>query len=373
MVPLALAVRDRGHEVAFATGKGFGPVVKRTGLIHFACGLDFDGSQDIFVELPEWKEIQASHPDSVAIQQVYGFVQGLAPRMAVDLIPLVDRWKPDVIIRDPIEYGGYIAAEAAGIPHATITWAIYIPSQHICPEAFRALQQQFGLPKDPELKTIDRYLVLNFLPHSWAFPESPANAVTYRFCAPPFDQSGDEQLPDWISSLPDQPTLHVTLGTTFNRSSRTFRAILEALSTEKMNVIMTVGRTVDPAQFQPLPDHIKIAQYIPQSLLLPRCDALLFHGGYNSLLAALWHGLPMVMTPLGAGDQLPNALRCQEQGAGLLVEGDPPDVEAVRKTVRTIFEDPAYRRRAKQLQQEIKALPSLSEAVNRLELLGKSH
>ena len=82
MVPLALSLREHGHEVAFATGKGFEPIVRRTGFQHFPCGLDFDGSKDIFEALPEWEAIKAKLPGDEGIQQLYGFVQGLAPRMA---------------------------------------------------------------------------------------------------------------------------------------------------------------------------------------------------------------------------------------------------------------------------------------------------
>ena len=42
--------------------------------------------------------------------------------------------------------------------------------------------------------------------------------------------SGDARLPDWLSTLPRQPTVYATLGTTFNRSPDTFQAILAALS-----------------------------------------------------------------------------------------------------------------------------------------------
>jgi len=55
MVPLARALAAQGHEVGFATGKGFGPVVQRAGFSHFPCGFDFDGSKDIFEALPQWK------------------------------------------------------------------------------------------------------------------------------------------------------------------------------------------------------------------------------------------------------------------------------------------------------------------------------
>jgi MGT family glycosyltransferase len=196
--------------------------------------------------------------------------------------------------------------------------------------------------------------------------------VTHRFCVPPFDLSGDERLPDWLNTLPKQPTVYATLGTTFNQSPDTFQAILTALSTEAMNVIITVGRSMKLGQFQPYPDNVKIEQYIPQTLILPHCEAIIFHGGYNSLLAALWHGLPMVVMPLEGGDQFPTAERCAELGIGILVEGQPPEPEAIRSAVKAVLTQPTYRSRVQQLQREIKALPSLAEAVERLEILART-
>ena len=85
---------------------------------------------------------------------------------------------------------------------------------------------------------------------------------------------------------------------------------------------------MDPAQFQPLPAHLHIERYIPQTLLLPQCDAVIFHGGYNSLHSTLWHGLPMIITPLGAGDQYPTGLLCEKLGAGIMVKEQPPEPDS---------------------------------------------
>ncbi len=202
---------------------------------------------------------------------------------------------------------------------------------------------------------------------------APFPVVTQRFCAPPFDVNSDDHLPDWISALPDRPTIYATLGTTFNQSPATFQAILEALSTEDVNAIITVGRSMDPLQFQPLSANIHIERYIPQTLLLPRCAAMLFHGGYNSLHSALWHGLPLVITPLGAGDQYPTGLLCEKLGAGVMIKEQPPQAETIRGAVKAVIEQPTYRARAQQLQHDLKALPTLSEAVIRLEQLARTH
>jgi UDP:flavonoid glycosyltransferase YjiC (YdhE family) len=371
MVRLAQALQNHGHEVAFATGKSFGPVIERAGFAHFACGFDFDGSYDILQALPEWESIQRQAPPG-PMAQFYGFIQGLAPRMADDLIDLVNNWQPGVIVRDPLEFGGYIAAECRGLPHATVMWAFYLAAKHGASQPIFELRRRYGLPSDPELDSLDCYLVLDFLPASWAFPDWPPPPVTHRFCAPPFDSSAGAALPDWLASLPAQPTVYATLGTTFNQSPATFQAIVDAFSGEHANLIMTVGRSNDPAEFQPPAGNIKIARYIPQTLLLPHCDAIIFHGGYNSLLSALWRGLPMVVMPRQAGDQLPTARRCAQVGVGVLLEGTPPQPEAIRAAVQTILEQPTYRARARQFQREIRELPGLSEAVKRLELLART-
>jgi MGT family glycosyltransferase len=219
---------------------------------------------------------------------------------------------------------------------------------------------------------LDGYLVLDFLPTAWTFPHWPPPPVTHRFGAPPFDRSSDAGLPDWFQSLPSQPTVYATLGTTFNQAPATFQAIADAFSGEKLNLIMTLGQANDPAQFQPSAPNIKIARYIPQTLLFPHCDAIIFHGGYNSLLSAMWHGLPMVLIPQGAGDNVPTSQRCAEVGLGVVIEETLPTAEAVRRAVKTVLERPDYRLRAQQFQQEMKALPPLSEAVKRLEMLAQN-
>jgi N-glycosyltransferase len=125
MAPLAQALKNYGHEVSFATGAGFGPVLQRLGFQHSPCGFDFDGSVYIFEALPEWETIKKKMPSGPA-QQLCGFVEGLAPKMADDLLKLGNTWRPDLLVRDPVEFGGYIAAEAWRLPHVTVTWAVYI-------------------------------------------------------------------------------------------------------------------------------------------------------------------------------------------------------------------------------------------------------
>lgn len=374
MVPLAQALKQQGHEVAFATAESFAPRVTSAGFAHFPCGRN-EGRSDnnILTSLPEWPSIEASVPHK-GIQQLWGFIQGLGPQMAGDLVNLMRRWKPEVIVRDPLEFGSTIAAELLGLPYASISWALYISPRYGCTGPLNALRQRYGLPEDPGLASFDRYFVLNGLPPSWDLSRgAPAPPVTHRYGMPPFDLSVRQDLPDWVQTLSDCPTIYATLGTAFNQQPDKFRALIEAVNTEDFNTILTVGPSVDPAQFHPLPRRVKIEQYIPQTLILPHCDVMLFHGGFNSLHSALWHALPVVIMPQDAGDQMPTALQCAELGIGVPVNGDRPEPEAIRSAIQSVLKNPTYRLRAKQLQVEMTGLPNLSEAVRRLETLARTH
>ena len=83
-------------------------------------------------------------------------------------------------------------------------------------------------------------------------------------------------------------------------------------------------------------------------------SVVLFHGGYNSLHSALWHGLPMVVTPLGAGDQYPTGLLCEKLRLGIMVNEQPPEPGVIRAALKIVIEQPTYRTRAQQLQHELK-------------------
>ncbi|WP_030980256.1 nucleotide disphospho-sugar-binding domain-containing protein [Streptomyces sp. NRRL S-1824] len=66
------------------------------------------------------------------------------------------------------------------------------------------------------------------------------------------------------------------------------------------SVVVTIGACVAPTEIGPLPDHIRVEQFISQELILPECDLVVSHGGSGSLMGAFARGLPSVLLPLGA-------------------------------------------------------------------------
>jgi MGT family glycosyltransferase len=189
------------------------------------------------------------------------------------------------------------------------------------------------------------------------------------FCATPFDRVGAAEPPRWLDALPPRPTVCVTLGLSFNQVPQLFRAIIGALADLDVNGIVTVGLDLDPASLGTVPPNVRLERYVPGGLLLPRCDAIVFHGGFNTLHAALWHGLPAVVVPLEGGDQGFTAVRLAELGAGLHVPGPLPTTEELRSAIGRVLTDQTFAAAAGDLQSRMHALPPLDAAIERLEAL----
>ena len=173
-----------------------------------------------------------------------------------------------------------------------------------------------------------------------------------------------------LPELPDRPTVSATLGTVFNsRVPGLFQAILDGLRDEEVNLILTIGRDQDPAQFGPQPVNVHIERYIPQSQLFPHCDVVITHAGFSTVSEALAHGLPLVPIPLDA-DQPLNAERCAALGVAKVIEHDQRTPGAIGSAVRTVLADPSYRGNAEQIREEIAQLPGPEHAAALLERLA---
>ncbi len=346
LVPFARALAA-GHEVAFAAPAPFASAVESAGFRHFPAGIAPRApySREIFTDL--------------------------LPRHTIpDLLALAATWPPDLIVRENLEYGGCIAAERLGLPHAVVAVNVvseYIPVDRLA-APLDALRAAHDLPPDPEMAMLYRYLRLcPFLP-ALQDPALPVAPTTHYLRPMQGDRSGREGLPEWAERLPGRPVVYVGMGTTFNRPE-VFRAYIAGLRDEALTLIVTVGRDQDPADYGPQPENVHIERYIPLSLLLARCDLAVTNGGSGTLVAALGQGLPLVVVPIAA-DHPQNAARCRALGLGKVVTPADLTPESARDAVLGVLGDLTYRRNAERLRDEMAALPGPEYAVALLERLA---
>ena len=232
------------------------------------------------------------------------------------------------------------------------------------------VRAEHGLPPDPDLAMLSRYLVLSPFPPSYRDPAFPLPATAHTLRLLTRDAGRNDTAPPWIARLDSAPTVYFTLGTIYNmESGDLFRRVLAGLRDLPINLIVTVGRDIDPDELGPQPANVHIERYVPQAELLPHCHLVISHGGSGSVMGALAHGLPMVVIPMGA-DQPLNAARCETLGVAQVLDAAATTPQMVREAVSRVLGDPTYRQTAERIRDEIAALPGPAHAVMLLERLA---
>ncbi len=373
LVPMANALKEAGHEVAFATAPSFQATIESNGYRFFACGIDWSG---LGFNLEEFQKRQSAHAQANSEERLAMaadmFINQFARRSLPELLSVVGSFKPQVILRDSMEFAGCIAAEHLGLPHASIQVGAGTAIQHrsrVMTDKLDEVRALVGLPPDPEGHMLYRYLHLSFVPPRYHADSGALPPTVHSLRPVLFDQSGSEGLPPWAARLGSRPVVYLTLGTVFNRIFHPFSTIIGALRDEPIELIVTIGRDQDPARLGPQPENVHIERYIPQTLIFPKCDMAILHGGFNSVISALCHGLPLLIVPLAA-DQPMNAARCRELGVAEVLLPTELSAEKVRTAVLALLKDPSYRTAAKQFQAESQTLPELPHAVRLLERLA---
>ena len=298
------------------------------------------------------------------------FAGWMARERIADLLPLCARRPPDVIVRDEADFGAMLVAERLGVPYATVlnNAAGGLMRRSGLAAPLDALRAEQGLPPDPDLEAPDRHLVLSPYPPSLRDPAEPLPATAQGFRA----AEAPGAVPPVIAALPrGRPVVYVTLGTIFNtESGDLFARVLAGVRDLPVEVVVTVGRSMDPAEVGPQPANVHVERYLPQASVLPHCAAVVAHAGSGIVLGALEHGLPLVCVPMGA-DQPLNAARCTALGVGPALDPLTATPEAVRAATAAVLDDPAFRAAAARLRAEIAALPPAAAAVARLERLAR--
>jgi hypothetical protein len=95
---------------------------------------------------------------------------------------------------------------------------------------------------------------------------------------------------------------HVPGRLDFGDSFDIWAAIFDAVAADpELSLIATVGPAGNPQRFGAVAANIRVEPYVPQSWLLEAADAVIAHGGYDTLMGAVRRGLPIVTIPMPAG------------------------------------------------------------------------
>jgi UDP:flavonoid glycosyltransferase YjiC (YdhE family) len=349
LAPFVRAFRRGGHDVLVAGPPELYPSVRDAEFWAFGVPPP-DEMAAVYAGLPGLPREQAN---ARVVGEIFGRLDATAavPR----LLDAIVSWRPDVVVRESAEFGGLIAAEVHGAPHARV--AIGLGEMEHLVDALATpnvdvLRGRYGLSGPNRLAGEP---VLTLFP---AGLEDPAAAVPERMVR--------FRDPAWTVSVPSgrRPFVYVTFGSVaggLEMVAGVYAAALEAVADLDADVLLTVGRDTDPSSLGPVPGHVRVARWVDQASVLGRASVVVCHGGGGSTLGALAAGVPLVVVPLFASDQFINARRVAAVGTGVVASPD-----RIRASLDSVLREPSYRSAAAALAAELARHRPTDEAADLL-------
>ncbi|NJP43975.1 glycosyltransferase [Actinacidiphila epipremni] len=289
----------------------------------------------------------------------------------------VASFRPDALVVDQHAVAGAVAAHRAGLP-----WASMAPTTMELTRPYRALPKVeawlqdrmaeiwtgAGMPGAPphDLR-FSPHLLVAFTGEALNGPlEWPGNAVLVGPALAP--RPPDTAFP-WHRLDPSRRLVLVTVGTLALDLAQDFHArVVEALrplaGSVQAVVVAPEGTVADT------PD-VLVRPRVPVLELLPRLDAVISHGGLNTVCETLAHGVPLVVAPI-KGDQPINAARVAAVGAGRRVRFASVRPKPLREDLLAVLDDPSYRAAARRIGDSFAAAGGADSAAAHLERLTHS-
>lgn len=157
------------------------------------------------------------------------------------------------------------------------------------------------------------------------------------------------------AAKPSEPTILVSLSTYgFRALDATWRRILHAVAAMPVRVIATTGPAMDAATLD-VPANVEVHAWLPHEEVMPRVSAVISHGGHGTTIAALAHGVPVLVLPLdGTSDQPHIGTAVTRAGVGLRLSARSSP-ERIRAAAERLLGDDDLRARAAGLGERIRA------------------
>ncbi|MEV4224113.1 nucleotide disphospho-sugar-binding domain-containing protein [Nonomuraea sp. NPDC049725] len=416
-VPYAHALQTAGHEVVIACPPGAEDDITAAGLTAVVCGVPETTAQgwarpDLAPNVPEMDRLAAelgvSPADRDSWDVFYQFLLSAAkyhlpPEPSADNVALVEfalAWRPDLVLWDPWFPGGAVAARAAGAAHARVImgpdysgWATELfaargPAAAGNPlaAAVRPLAERYGVEVDEEL-LLGQWTVDPLPPEmrvSTTLTSLPVRWIPYN---------GGGVKPSWLYGPPERPRIALSLGLstrTYHQGEWRTPKILEAVADLDVELVATLDAN-QLVGLPPIPDNVRVVDYVPLSQLLPTCSASINHGSSGTFWASVAANVPQIIADTDesqrlefteeGGSVIPErhilspiaASYIVGRGAGFRLDHQKQSAEEVRALIVSTLEDPAYKAGADALHEEWLDRPSPSDIVPDLEKLTAQH
>jgi MGT family glycosyltransferase len=292
-----------------------------------------------------------------------GFLIPYARSNVAALSAVADAFEPDVLVVDQQDVAGAVVARRTGLPWATsaTTSAELADPLSGLPKVDEwvrdqliALQVEHGIHEAQaalgDLRFSDQ-LVVAFTTEALAGPVSgraAASASVIRYVGPSLIGRVDDTPFPWEWLDAPGPAVLVSLGTVNAAiGSRFFAAAVDALRGSPIRAVVVAPPEAVPSAADA--DNVLVLPRVPQLDVLDRVDAVVSHGGHNTVCETLARGLPLVLAPI-RDDQPIVADQVVRAGAGVRVKFGRVGPDELAGAIDRVLTEPTFREAAASVQ-----------------------
>jgi UDP:flavonoid glycosyltransferase YjiC (YdhE family) len=357
LMPLAEAARAAGHEVVFTTCGEFVPKLERLGYRTATVGISIDEGLEQYIAAGGTMAGADQRTNLDAAGDI--FVSIVGRRTAADLVPVLERERPDVVVYEQYEFGAAIAAGVAGIEAICHGISPQLPlevRQLIGGPRVERLWAEHGVTDVPfDATTGNSYL--DIFPSAMQEPSFASDPTRIPMQAIPWAEPGLD-VPAWVT-LAERPVVYLTLGTVV-ATDEVLQPAIEGLASLDAEVLVTLG-SAPGSDLGRVPANVHVETFVDQSRLMPYVDLAVHHGGSGTILAALVNGVPQVLLPKGADQFLNGDLIAKAGLAEVLLPGEAT-ADAVSTAAKRALAEP-NRPAIDSARDEIAAMPTPTDVM----------
>jgi len=132
-------------------------------------------------------------------------------------------------------------------------------------------------------------------------------------------------------------------------------------------VVVGLGGRFEPTDLAMDDERVLVLKYAPQESMIRNADAVICHGGCQTVHEALYFGKPLVILPPGLAEPLELSHKVAQAGAGVVLDTLSAAHSNVLRAVETVLGEASFRRSAESLAQSLRDEGGLDRAVEALE------
>ena len=363
---LALELRRRGHEVAFATGLPARDTLAAEGLER----IERTAHEGASFQVQRWFDPVATAIDVKHVEHAIG------------------RFAPDVLVTHPLCQAPLLARERRGVPVAVLGLFSYLwPGDPAAPDdatrrwrategiaSLNAARAAFRMPPLPvdgaRLPQLGDLFMLRTVPE--LEPELAAYPAEVRAVGPCLWEPARDEAGAWEAlrarfARPEAPLVYAQPGRTF-AGPGFWPQMLEAMAGEPAQVVASVGR-MDSDAGDP-PPNVLAEAHVPQGLVMPHAGAVVSGGTTSVVLAALAHGLPHVIVA-GGGETTDNARKLSDAGLALHLPAEGLTPPILRDALARALADAPLRARCHGARRALARMDGFGIAAELVEQLAE--